>query len=79
MVKLNILDMSNFLATINNCTGKVRMLCPDGRKININKDKVMQNSLWEEYHQNRDCLKLALEISDPRDYMSIVSYYAGDC
>ena len=51
VVKLNILNMENFLDTVNACIGKVYMLCPS----------------------------LILEISNPTDYMNIISYYAGDC
>ena len=36
MIKLNILNMENFLDTVNACTGKVYMLCPNGKKQNIN-------------------------------------------
>ena len=36
VVKLNILNMKNFLDTVNSCSGKVNMLCPDGKKQNIN-------------------------------------------
>ena len=32
VVKMNILNMKNFLDTVNACTGKVNMLCPDGKK-----------------------------------------------
>lgn len=79
MIRLNILNMKNFLETVNACTGKVYMLRPDGKKMQIVKDKWIQNDLWEQYRQNKNCLRLALEIPEPRDYMSIVSYYAGDC
>lgn len=79
MIKLNILDMKGFLGAVNDCTGRVQMLCPDGKKVNINRDRIMQNSLWERYRQNKNCLRLVLEIPNPRDYMNIVSYYIGDC
>ena len=46
-----------------NDTCKVNMLCPDGKKRNINGEERV----------------LFLEIPNPTDYMSIVSYYAGDC
>ena len=36
VVKLNILNMKNFLDTVNSCSGKVNMLCPVGKKQNIN-------------------------------------------
>lgn len=39
MVKLNILNMKNFLDTVNSCSGKVNMLCPDGKKQNIDGKK----------------------------------------
>lgn len=79
MIKLNILDMKNFLKTVNSCTGKVHMLCPDGQKVNINRERMIQNSLWERYRQNKNCLRLALDIPNPKDYMNIVLYYIGDC
>ena len=79
VVKLNILNMKYFLNTVNACTGKVIMLCPDGKKRNINGEERLQDSLWQQYCQNKNCLRLVLEIPDPTDYMSIVSYYVGDC
>ncbi len=79
MVKMNILNLSNFLDTVNACTSSVNMLCPDGRKRNINKEEKVQDDLWRQYWQNQNCLRIALEIPNPKDYMRIVSYYAGDC
>ncbi len=79
VVKLNILNMKNFLDTVNSCSGKVNMLCPDGKKQNINGEEKIQGSLWRQYFQNKNCLCLILEIPNPTDYMNIVSYYAGDC
>lgn len=79
MVKLNILNMTNFLDTVNACTGKVNMLCPDNKKVNINGEEKIQDNLWRQYRQNKNSLRLVLDIPDPKDYMSIVSYYAGDC
>lgn len=79
MVKLNILNLKNFLNTVNACTGKVNMLCPDGKKVNINREEKVQEGLWQQYRRNKNCLRLALEIPNPKDYMSIVLYYAGDC
>ena len=45
VVKLNILNMKNFLGTVNACIGKVYMLCPNGKKQNINGEEKMQDSL----------------------------------
>ena len=32
MIKVNILNLSGFLETINQCKGRVSMLAPDGKK-----------------------------------------------
>lgn len=53
MVKLNILNMKNFLGTVNACIGKVYMLCPNGKKQNINGEERIQDSLWRQYFQNK--------------------------
>lgn len=79
MVKLNILDMKNFLDTVNACTGKVNMLCPDGKKENICREDEVQSSLWQQFFKNNNSLRIILDINNPKDYMSIVSYYVGDC
>ena len=79
MVKLNILNMKRFLETVNACTGRVNMLCGDGKKVNINRAERVQEGLRQEYGQNGNSLRITLEIPNPKDYMSIVSYYAGDC
>ena len=79
MIKLNILNMKNFLQTVNACSGAVNMLYPDGRKEDNNKHYGIQNQLLQKYRENKNCLLLSLDIPTPKDYMSIVSYYAGDC
>lgn len=79
MIKLNILNMKNFLESVNACKDDVLMLFPDGRKVNLNKQENVQSKLWEQYRENQNCLGLWLEIPNPTDYMRIVSYYAGDC
>ena len=39
----------------------------------------MQDLLLKEFEKNKGSLKIILEVVNPKDYMSIVSYYAGDC
>ena len=58
MVKLNILNMENFLDTVNACIVKVYMLCPNGKKQNINGEEKIQDSLLRQYFQNKNCLRL---------------------
>ncbi|MCI8429902.1 MAG: ribonuclease HII [Lachnospiraceae bacterium] len=79
MIKLNILNMENFLKTVNTCKSEVHMLDSKGGKTNINGTGSVQERLMEQFFQSGKCLRLALEIPDPGDYMRIVSYYVGDC
>ena len=78
MLKLNILNLKKFLATVNSCENEVYIISSDGTKVNINKQYTAQDNLWEEYNKNKNYLHLTLKVSNPKDYMSIVSYYAGD-
>lgn len=79
MIKLNIINMKNFLAAVNACTGAVYLINAAGEKENINKMDRKQKEIIKQYHDNRDYMTLTLDILKPSDYMSIISYYAGDC
>lgn len=79
MLKLKILNMKNFLDTVNSCRGEVCMRDSGGRKVNIREQYGIQSRLMEQYYENKNCLPIVLEVPDPGDYMSVVSYYAGDC
>lgn len=79
MMKLNVLNMKNFLGIINESIGEVNMLCPDGKKVNISRQYTIQNELQKEYTKNKNHLRLILDIPNPKDYMSMVFYYAWDC
>ncbi len=79
MVKLNVLNMDNFLQAVNSCVEAVNLLHSDGSKVNINKQYEIQNQLLNQYRENNNCLCLSLDIPSPKDYMSIILYYIGDC
>lgn len=79
MMKLNILNMKNFLEIVNKCKSEVHIICPDGEKLNINRQLTIQNKLLEKYRANKNSLLLTLDIPNPQDYMRIVFYYTGDC
>lgn len=79
MIKVNILNLSGFLETINQCKGRVSMLAPDGAKVNITRQYSIRQELAKQYHQNGKCLPLSLMFEEPKDYMAVVCYYAGDC
>ncbi len=79
MIKLNIMNMKEFLNTVNACKDPVFLIRHGGEKVNIKGQKKVQNELLEKYRKNKNCLQICLEISNCADYMDIVSYYAGDC
>lgn len=79
MIKLNILNMKNFLQTVNTCSGAVYILHPDGRKENINKQYNIQNELLRRHQESKNYLPLTLKTESPKDYMTILFYYIGDC
>ena len=54
------------------------MLAPDGAKVNITRQYSIQQELAKQYHQNGKCLPLSLMFEEPKDYMAVVIYYAGD-
>lgn len=78
MIKLNILNLKNFLRVVDQCSGRVLSLSADGSKTDIREDSV-QHKLKELYIKNGKCLPLTLEFDEPGDYMDVVAYYAGDC
>ena len=79
MVKLNIINMTNFLDTVNECNGSVNLLHSDGRKENINKQYDIQKNLLQKYGRNNNYLKLSLDIPNRNDYLRIVYFTIGDC
>lgn len=79
MIKVKILNLTGFFKTVNQCKGRVSMLTPDGDKVNITRQYLVQEKLAEQYQQNGKCLPLSLVFEEPKDYMAVVSYYAGDC
>lgn len=78
MIKLNILNLEKFLEVVNECAGKVVMLCPDGERLDINKQYAVQYELYEKYRNNGNFLPLTLKIENSSDYTRIVSYYAAN-
>lgn len=79
MIKVNIFNVKDFFKTVNQGTGRVMMLSSGGTKTNIARQDAVQQRLQEQYLENGKCLPLTLEFDNPKDFMSVVSYYAGDC
>ena len=79
MVKLKIFNMKNFLETVNQCSGVVNLLYPDGSEENINKKYGIQNELLQRHRESKGCLRLSLNIPTIKDYFRIVYFTIGDC
>ena len=47
MLKLNILNMINFLKTVNECSGPVVLVSQDGRREDMNNQESLQERLKE--------------------------------
>ena len=79
MLKLNILNMINFLKTVNECSGPVVLVSQDGRREDMNNQESLQERLLKNYKDNRRSLTMWIDVAEPADYLKIVCYYAGDC
>lgn len=79
MIKVNILNLKNFLKTVNQCHGRIMVLEPNGQKTNITRQYSIQHEMERQFQKNGKCLPLTLFFDEPKDYMAVISYYAGDC
>lgn len=79
MIKLNILNMNEFLKTVDRCGGAVNVICPDGTRHDISRSQAARQRLRDQYRENKDYLVLRLDIQNPKDYLSIMYYYIGEC
>ena len=73
MLKLNILNLDNFLETVNDCTGPVYRLCTDGKKENFCRAFRIQDELRKEYDAHRAQLPIHLEGPVLSEYRIICS------
>ena len=78
MIKRNIINMEEFLRTVNRCKGAVYMVEPGTGKTDITGQDEIQEYLRRKHRDNKGYLPLVLEIPVPADYMSIINFYAGD-
>ena len=69
VIKLNIL---------NQCSGAVNAIFPDGKRRDLNKSYAAQKVLWDQFRENQGSLALKLDFQKPEDYISIVYYYISE-
>ena len=61
MMKLNILNIQDFLDTINACRDEVYMICSNGQKVNIRGQYPIQDELHRQYYDHKNQLQIILE------------------
>ena len=66
MIKLTILNMNGFLQIVNQCSGAVNAVCPDGKWRDINKSYAAQKVLWDQFREK------------PEDYVRIVYHHISE-
>lgn len=79
MIKVNIFNMNEFLKTVNECVGAVKIIDSDGKKRDITRHDDMQWELRCRHRANRNSLKLTLDVPNSKDYLKIVFFSIGDC
>ena len=65
-MKLNILNIQDFLDTINACRDEVYMICSNGQKVNIRGQYPIQDELHRQYYDHKNQLQIILEAQNPK-------------
>ena len=73
MFKVTILNINDFLKTVNDCHGTVNLLHSDGRCEDLTSQFRAQSSLVRSFQEQGGYLRLALDVQNPKDYMKIVN------
>ena len=78
VIKLTILNMNGYLQIVNQCSGAVNAVCPDGKWRDINKSYAAQKVLWDQFRENHGSLALKLDFQKPEDYVRIVYHHISE-
>ncbi len=79
VIKLYIINVENFLKTVDQCSDKILLHTDSGKKTNINKQPAIQLELKKQFEKSKKRIPLTLSFKNPKDYLKIVSYYIGEC
>lgn len=77
MIRLDVIDMKQFLREVDQCSGVVYLCRPGRRKEDIRRNYELQNELGAQYRGNKERLRLNLEIPNTGDYFKIVNFMIG--
>ena len=76
-LNLHILNLKSFLQVLQTCTAPVELTLPDGSVHRYQNTPAMQELLMRAFTACKKFLPLTVAVHTPRDYFSVVSYYAG--
>ncbi len=79
IVSMTVFHLTPFLQAVNDCTGSVWLLGNQPAKADLHGNPALQQTLRGRHSANGNYSKLALDISQPRDYLSLVQFYASNC
>lgn len=79
VVSMTVFHLTPFLQAVDQCTGSIWLLDGQGARVDLHRNPALQQTLHGRHAANGNYSKLALEIAQPRDYLSLVQFYAGNC
>lgn len=78
-VEVRILNLPEFLRTMDLCGGPVTVRFPDGSTAVTTKPCEFRTALFTQHKANHGCLRLSLEFSLAQDYVRMVQGRAEEC
>ena len=79
VVSMTVFHLTPFLQAVNDCTGSVWLLGAQPAKVDLHRNPALQQTLCGRHAANGNYSKFALNIPQPRDYLSLVQFYASNC
>ena len=79
IVSMTVFHLEPFLQAVNDCTGSVWLLGNQPAKADLHGSPALQQTLRGRHSANGNYSKLALDIQQPRDYLSLVQFYTSNC
>lgn len=79
IVSMTVFHLEPFLQAVNDCTGSVWLLGNQPAKADLHGNPALQQTLRGRHAANGNYSKLALDVQQPRDYLSLVQFYASNC
>lgn len=79
VVSMTVFHLTPFLQAVDQCTGSVWLLDGQGARTDLHGNRALQQTLRGRHAANGNYSKLALDIPQPPDYLSLVQFYTSNC